>query len=34
VVAYRDACFREMEALRTDDGYPLALTALIVTGRR
>jgi SAM-dependent methyltransferase len=34
VVAYRDACFREMDALRTDDGYPLELTALIVTGRR
>jgi O-methyltransferase/aklanonic acid methyltransferase len=33
VVAYRDACFREMDALRTDGGYPLALTALIVTGR-
>ena len=31
--AYRDACFREMEALRTSDGYPVRLTALIVTGR-
>ena len=34
VVAYRDACFREMDALETDGGYPLELTALIVTGRR
>jgi hypothetical protein len=32
--AYRDACFREMDALRTADGYPLRLRALLVTGRR
>ena len=32
--AYRDGCFREMEALRTAAGYPLRLRALIVTGRR
>src|SRR4051812_7569442 len=31
--AYRDACFREMDALQTDAGYPMRLTALIVTGR-
>jgi ubiquinone/menaquinone biosynthesis C-methylase UbiE len=34
VVAYRDACFHEMDALRTDSGYPMELTALIVTGSR
>ncbi len=34
LVAYRDACFQEMHALRTADGYPLRLTALFVTGRR
>ena len=34
LVAYRDACFREMDALRTAEGYPLRLTALIVTGRK
>jgi len=33
VVAYRDACFGKMDALKTDSGYPLELTALIVTGR-
>lgn len=33
LVAYRDACFREMDALRTATGYPLRLTALIVTAR-
>ena len=33
LVAYRDACFREMDALQTADGYPLRLTALITTGR-
>lgn len=33
VVAYRDACFGEMDALKTDSGYPLELTALIATGR-
>ena len=33
VVAYRDACFREMDALATADGYPLRLQALISTGR-
>ena len=32
--AYRDGCFREMVALRTDAGYPLRLNALIVTGRK
>ncbi len=32
--AYRDACFREMEALATPAGYPLRLNALVVTGRR
>ena len=31
--AYRDACFREMDSLQTAGGYPLRLTALIVTGR-
>ena len=31
--AYRDGCSREMDALHTDDGYPLRLNALIVTGR-
>jgi hypothetical protein len=31
--AYRDACFREMDALHMADGYPLRLHALIVTGR-
>ena len=34
LVAYRDACFGAMAALETADGYPLRLTALIVTGRR
>ncbi len=34
LVTYRDACFGEMDALETPDGYPLRLTALIVTGRR
>jgi len=33
VASYRDACFAEMDALETDRGYPLELTALIVTGR-
>ncbi len=33
LVAYRDACFREMDALQTAAGYPLRLHALIVTGR-
>jgi len=33
LVAYRDACFREMDALQTPEGYPLRLTALIVTGQ-
>ena len=33
LVAYRDACFREMDALETYDGSPLRLNALIVTGR-
>lgn len=33
LAAYRDACFQEMDALRTVDGYPLRLNALIVTGR-
>lgn len=33
VATYRDACFREMGALRNDRGYPMELTALIVTGR-
>jgi O-methyltransferase/aklanonic acid methyltransferase len=32
--AYRDECFREMDALQTDVGYPLRLNALIVTGRK
>jgi SAM-dependent methyltransferase len=32
--AYRDGCFREMDALQTDGGYPLRLNALIVTGRK
>ena len=31
--AYREACFREMDALKTTTGYPLRLTALLVTGR-
>jgi ubiquinone/menaquinone biosynthesis C-methylase UbiE len=31
--AYRDACFREMDALQTAAGFPLRLNALIVTGR-
>jgi SAM-dependent methyltransferase len=31
--AYRDSCFREMDALETMDGYPLRLTALLITGR-
>ena len=31
--AYREACFREMDALQTAAGYPLRLKALIVTGR-
>jgi len=30
---YRDACFQQMDALRTGAGYPLRLEALIVTGR-
>jgi ubiquinone/menaquinone biosynthesis C-methylase UbiE len=30
---YREACFREMEALRTSAGYPIRLQALITTGR-
>lgn len=34
LVAYRDACFREMDALQTAVGYPLRLRALITTGRR
>lgn len=34
LAAYRDACFREMDGLQTADGYPLRLTALIVTGRK
>jgi SAM-dependent methyltransferase len=34
LTAYRDACFREMDALVTPDGYPLALEALLVLGRR
>ncbi len=34
VIAYRDACFAEMDALKTASGYPLRLTALIATGRR
>ena len=29
--AYREACFREMDALQTAAGYPLRLKALIVT---
>lgn len=29
-----DACFREMDALQAPGGYPLRLSALIVTGRR
>jgi O-methyltransferase/aklanonic acid methyltransferase len=33
LVAYRDACFREMDALQTAAGYPLRLNALIVTGQ-
>ena len=33
LVAYRDACFREIDALQTATGYPLRLNALIVTGR-
>lgn len=33
LVAFRDGCFREMDALQTGGGYPLRLTALIVTGR-
>ena len=33
VVAYRDACFREMDSLETDAGYPLRLTALISIAR-
>ena len=31
--AYRDDCFREMDALQTAAGYPLRLNALMVTGR-
>jgi len=34
VAGYRDGCFREMDALEHDGGYPLGLTALIVTGRK
>jgi SAM-dependent methyltransferase len=33
LTAYCDACFREMEALRTPTGFPMRLRALIVTGR-
>ncbi len=33
LAAYRDACFSEMEALQSADGYPLRLNALIVVGR-
>lgn len=33
LIGYRDACFREMDALQSADGYPLGLRALIVTGR-
>ena len=33
LVAYRDACFQEMDALQTAGGYPLRLRALIITGR-
>lgn len=33
VAAHREACFAEMDALETDSGFPLQLTALIVTGR-
>ena len=33
LAAYREACFREMDGLRTAGGYPLRLNALIVTGR-
>jgi O-methyltransferase/aklanonic acid methyltransferase len=32
LAAYREACFREMAALETATGYPLRLTAIIVTG--
>ena len=34
LVAYRDACYRELDALHTTGGYPLRLEALIVTGRK
>ncbi len=34
VIAYRDACFSEMDGLQTASGYPLKLTALIVTARK
>jgi ubiquinone/menaquinone biosynthesis C-methylase UbiE len=30
---YREGCFTEMDAIRTADGYPMRLEALIVTGR-
>jgi len=33
LAAYRDACFRELDALQTAAAYPLRLTALIVVGR-
>jgi SAM-dependent methyltransferase len=33
LAAYRDACFREMDVLRTPAGYPLRLEALLVTAR-
>ena len=33
LLAYRDGCFREMDALQTAAGYPLRLNALIVIGR-
>jgi ubiquinone/menaquinone biosynthesis C-methylase UbiE len=33
LVAYRDACFQQMDALQTSGGYPLRLTALLVTGQ-
>jgi len=32
--AYRDVCFRAMDALETAGRYPIRLEALIVTGRR
>ncbi|MFC7496503.1 MULTISPECIES: class I SAM-dependent methyltransferase [unclassified Nocardioides] len=33
LAAYRDGCFREMDALETTNGFPLRLRALMVTGR-